>query len=49
MGHCVAEDACRASVDSLAACALTLVAPEHASGFARLPDCLPAPYGSVSV
>ncbi len=42
---CVAPNS--AFVD-LEARALTLVATERASGLARLPDCSPAPYGSVS-
>ena len=42
-------DAGRGSAYSSAACAQTLVAVEHALGFARLPDCSPAPYGSSLV
>ncbi len=34
---------------SSAACAQVLVAAEHASGFAHLPDCSPAPYGSLAM
>src|SRR5258707_11379827 len=38
--------ALKAPHSSAAACARVLAAAEHASGFARLPDCSPAPYGS---
>src|SRR5258708_3360807 len=42
-------DAGRGSACSSAAHAQTLATAECASGFARLPDCSPAPYGSLSV
>src|SRR5258708_8694816 len=42
-------DAGRGSAYSSAACAQTLVAAEHALGFAHLPDCSPAPYGLLLV
>src|SRR5258707_9547492 len=41
-------DTGRGSARSSAACAGILAEAEHASGFACLPDCSPAPYGLSS-
>src|SRR5216684_2079 len=41
-------DTGKGSACSSATCARTLVAAERTLGFARLPDCSPAPYGSLS-
>ena len=47
-GSCIGRGSALGTARSAAARARALVAADCASGFARLPDCSPAPYGSLS-